>query len=60
MNTTGKTISNEIDQLITLLKTNRGLNDVQAISFVAGLAYAFLSEKDKTEVFTIAGKNVSG
>jgi hypothetical protein len=59
MNTTGKTKTNEIAQLITLLKNNRGLNDVQAISFVAGLAYSFLSEKDTNEVFTIASKNVS-
>ena len=60
MNTTGKTKTDEIAQLITLLKNNRGLNDVQAISFIAGLAYTFLSEEQKTEAFAIASKNVGG
>ena len=58
MNTTGNK-TDEILQLITLAKVTKGINDVQAVSYVAGLAYGFLSEEQRTELFVIAGKNVS-
>jgi len=59
MNTTGNK-TDEVLQLITLAKVTKGINDVQAVSYVAGLLYAFLTEEQRTEVFSIAGKNVSG
>lgn len=60
MNTTKYKITNEIQQLLAIVKQNKGLNDLQAINYVAGLSYTFLTDEQKTEAFKIASKDVRG
>lgn len=55
MNTTGKKASNEIVQLVKML-TSKGLTEIQAVSYLSGLFYAYLDEDEKTEAFSIVGE----
>jgi hypothetical protein len=48
--------SNEIMLLVDAIKKNRGLNNLQAVSFLSGLLYSYASQEDIEEIFTIVGK----
>jgi hypothetical protein len=48
--------SNEIMLLVDAIKKNRGLNNLQAVSFLSGLLYSYASQEDIDEIFTIVGK----
>jgi hypothetical protein len=58
MNNTGKKASDEIEQLLKLVKTNKGLNSVQSISYLAGMFYTFLTEEEISVCFEIAEKKL--
>jgi len=53
---TGKKSTDEIIQLVKILKTNKGLNDLQAMSFISGLFYSFLTDEQIRDSFVIASK----
>lgn len=55
MNNTGNPLTNEILQLVTILK-GKGYSEMKAIAFVAGAAYSQLSDTQKTLVFDNASK----
>jgi hypothetical protein len=42
--------------LVDAIKNNRGLNNLQAVSFLAGLLYSYASQEEVDEIFTIVGK----
>jgi hypothetical protein len=48
--------SNEIMLLVDAIKKNRKLNNLQAVSFLAGLFYSYASQEQIEEIFTIVGK----
>jgi hypothetical protein len=48
--------SNEIMLLVDAIKKNRKLNNLQAVSFLAGLFYSYASQEEIDEIFTIVGK----
>ena len=48
--------SNEIMLLIDAIKKNKGLNNLQAVSYLAGLFYSYASQEEIEEIFTIVGK----
>ena len=48
--------SNEIMLLVDAIKKNRGLNNLQAVSFLSGLLYSYATEENIDEIFTIVGK----
>jgi hypothetical protein len=48
--------SNEIMLLVDAIKKNRGLNNLQAVSFLSGLLYSYASQENIDEIFTIVGK----
>ena len=48
--------SNEIMLLVDAIKKNRGLNNLQAVSFLSGLLYSYATEENINEIFTIVGK----
>jgi hypothetical protein len=52
--------SNEIMLLIDGIKKNRGLNNLQAVSFLAGLLYTYASQDNIDEIFTIVSKEKVG
>jgi hypothetical protein len=45
--------SNEIMLLVDAIKNNRGLNNLQAVSFLAGLLYSYATEENIDEIFKI-------
>ena len=52
--------SNEIMLLVDAIKNNRGLNNLQAVSFLAGLFYSYASQENIDEIFTIVSKQNVG
>jgi hypothetical protein len=52
--------SNEIMLLVDSIKKNRGLNNLQAVSFLAGLLYTYVSQDNIDEIFTIVSKEKVG
>jgi hypothetical protein len=52
--------SNEIMLLVDSIKKNRGLNNLQAVSFLAGLLYTYASQENIDEIFTIVSKEKVG
>lgn len=48
--------SNEIMLLVEAIKKNRGLNNLQAVSFLSGLLYSYATQENIDEIFTIVGK----
>ena len=48
--------SNEIMLLVDAVKKNRKLNNLQAVSFLAGLFYSYASQENIDEIFKIVGK----
>jgi hypothetical protein len=48
--------SNEIMLLVDAVKKNRKLNNLQAVSFLAGLFYSYASQENIDEIFTIVSK----
>jgi hypothetical protein len=48
--------SNEIMLLVDSIKKNKGLNNLQAVSYLAGLFYSYASQEEIDEIFTIVGK----
>jgi hypothetical protein len=48
--------SNEIMLLVDAIKKNRGLNNLQAVSFLSGLLYSYASQENIDEIFKIVGK----
>jgi hypothetical protein len=49
--------SNEIMLLVNSIKNNRKLNNLQAVSFLAGLLYSYATQDNIDEIFTIVGKD---
>jgi hypothetical protein len=52
--------SNEIMLLVDSIKKNRGLNNLQAVSFLVGLLYTYASQENIDEIFTIVSKEKVG
>jgi hypothetical protein len=52
--------SNEIMLLVDSIKKNRGLNNLQAVSFLSGLLYSYASQDNIDEIFTIVSKEKVG
>jgi hypothetical protein len=52
--------SNEIMLLIDSIKKNRGLNNLQAVSFLSGLLYSYASQENIEEIFEIVSKEKVG
>ena len=52
--------SNEIMLLVDAIKKNRKLNNLQAVSFLAGLFYSYASQENIDEIFTIVSKQNVG
>jgi hypothetical protein len=52
--------SNEIMLLVDAVKKNRKLNNLQAVSFLAGLFYSYASQENIDEIFTIVSKQNIG
>jgi hypothetical protein len=48
--------SNEIMLLVNAIKNNRGLNNLQAVSFLSGLLYSYATQENIDEIFTIVSK----
>jgi hypothetical protein len=48
--------SNEIMLLVEAIKKNKGLNNLQAVSYLAGLFYSYASQEEVEEIFTIVRK----
>jgi hypothetical protein len=42
--------------LVDAIKKNKGLNNLQAVSYLAGLFYSYASQEEIDEIFTIVGK----
>ena len=42
--------------LVDAIKKNKGLNNLQAVSFLAGLFYSYASQEEIDEIFTIVRK----
>ena len=55
-----KKSSNEIMLLVDAIKKNRKLNNLQAVSFLAGLFYSYASQENIDEIFTIVSKQNVG
>ena len=56
----GTKSSNEIMLLVDAIKNNRGLNNLQAVSFLAGLLYSYATEENIDEIFKIVSKEKVG
>ena len=56
----GTKSSNEIMLLVDAVKKNRKLNNLQAVSFLAGLFYSYASQENIDEIFTIVSKQNVG
>lgn len=52
----GTKSSNEIMLLVDAIKKNRGLNNLQAVSFLSGLLYSYATQENIDEIFKIVGK----
>ena len=52
--------SNEIMLLVDAIKKNRGLNNLQAVSFLVGLLYSYASQENIEEIFKIVSKEKVG
>jgi hypothetical protein len=52
--------SNEIMLLVDSIKKNRGLNNLQAVSFLSGLLYSYASQENIEEIFEIVSKEKVG
>jgi hypothetical protein len=52
----GTKSSNEIMLLVDAIKKNRGLNNLQAVSFLSGLLYSYATQENIDEVFKIVRK----
>ncbi len=52
--------SNEIMLLVDAIKKNRKLNNLQAVSFLAGLLYSYANEENIDEIFKIVSKEKVG
>jgi hypothetical protein len=52
--------SNEIMLLVDAIKKNKGLNNLQAVSFLAGLFYSYASQENIEEIFEIVSKQKVG
>jgi hypothetical protein len=52
--------SNEIMLLVNAIKNNRGLNNLQAVSFLSGLLYSYATQENIDEIFTIVSKENVG
>jgi hypothetical protein len=52
--------SNEIMLLVDAVKKNRKLNNLQAVSFLAGLFYSYASQENIDEIFSIVSKENVG
>ena len=52
--------SNEIMLLVDAIKKNRGLNNLQAVSFLSGLLYSYATEENIDEIFKIVSKEKVG
>jgi hypothetical protein len=52
--------SNEIMLLVDAIKNNRGLNNLQAVSFLSGLLYSYASQENIEEIFEIVSKQKVG
>ena len=52
--------SNEIMLLVDSIKKYRGLNNLQAVSFLSGLLYSYASQENIDEIFTIVSKEKVG
>jgi hypothetical protein len=52
--------SNEIMLLVDSIKKNKGLNNLQAVSFLSGLLYSYASQENIDEIFTIVSKEKVG
>jgi hypothetical protein len=52
----GTKSSNEIMLLVDAIKKNKGLNNLQAVSYLAGLFYSYATEENIDEIFKIVGK----
>ena len=46
--------------LVDSIKKNRGLNNLQAVSFLSGLLYSYASQENIDEIFTIVSKEKVG
>ena len=46
--------------LVDAIKKNRGLNNLQAVSFLSGLLYSYATEENIDEIFTIVSKEKVG
>jgi hypothetical protein len=56
----GTKSSNEIMLLVDAIKKNRRLNNLQAVSFLAGLLYSYATEENIDEIFKIVSKEKVG
>jgi hypothetical protein len=56
----GTKSSNEIMLLVDAIKKNKGLNNLQAVSYLAGLFYSYVSQEEVEEIFTIVSKEKVG
>jgi hypothetical protein len=56
----GTKSSNEIMLLVDAIKKNRGLNNLQAVSFLVGLLYSYATEENIDEIFKIVSKEKVG
>jgi hypothetical protein len=56
----GTKSSNEIMLLVDAIKKNKNLNNLQAVSFLAGLFYSYTSQENIDEIFTIVSKEKVG
>jgi hypothetical protein len=52
----GTKSSNEIMLLVDAIKKNRGLNNLQAVSFLSGLLYSYATQENIDEIFKIVRK----
>ena len=46
--------------LVDAIKNNRGLNNLQAVSFLSGLLYSYASQENIEEIFEIVSKQKVG
>ena len=46
--------------LVDAIKKNKGLNNLQAVSYLAGLFYSYASQEEVEEIFTIVSKEKVG
>jgi hypothetical protein len=52
----GTKSSNEIMLLVDAIKKNKGLNNLQDVSYLAGLFYSYATQENIDEIFKIVGK----